>query len=663
MTDDSKSPPRADDGSDKGEQGLHDAITGYLRSQVKKPIWTRPDGKTTLNAHSNTPVQHNGKRPVLYCPAPKSKPLDSATQALRGPHTTELPGYQAYQAVMKDDSKLAPPLNPRRKFLRNLPNHDFALPQDDPINATMVEIVVLFPNWFRNSYFTNRFQNNGINAGVHIAILEEYRVLNLVTLHETQQAREHISDQYRKTMRESNAKWTKSTHRKPEGWNVHLIQVNDFIPDIARLPGYICSPSIQFKSLASGLKKLPEGHDAGDLTRALDYAMQNDYTNEHGQVVDFMFPDDLQLILDKVGHVNVTVEHSDPNIIARYANRHRREAIVRQKRDQEALNVTAILPAVQQTKKPKKSQESQNTQYASAPLDAPSVLNLPTLGSDSSVVSPIGIGVYDATLAIPEPWTVQESVQKKGDGVEVLEPNTHSAPQPSRTIAQEAAAAVASRINAEHASTLQDSLSKPTFADLPEIPDICRLPDLETTTTEAQTLGPELDYTQVTMEDMERFFAPFFSEETLDLLALSNSFDLDTTTLPDQDPLALSNPFDLGITTHPDQDPFATQDFSSADFGLQDFGTADFGLTDFGSIDFGSADFGSATSSTYPLTQLLRHCIKGCDKNDKSDLARAARWAQQPEQADYGFMVADVAFIIGLLDTEETVAPAMNGTE
>ena len=187
---------------------------------------------------------------------------------------------------------------PRAQFLLDIPAYEYKLPKEMPINATIVDLIAVVPQWFRNPGITWRFMNNGINAAVHFAILEQHRHLGLTNVEEAERARDHISDTYRKTMRkmENFSGWTKAGHNIPDNWNKLNISVSGYLPESAKKIGYVTPASIPFIVLAVGLKKLPQGYDAGDLSRALQFAMQNQKLGEHGRPTEFMFPDDIQPI-------------------------------------------------------------------------------------------------------------------------------------------------------------------------------------------------------------------------------------------------------------------------------------------------------------------------------------------------------------------------------
>ncbi|KAJ4321620.1 hypothetical protein N0V94_002819 [Neodidymelliopsis sp. IMI 364377] len=194
-------------------------------------------------------------------------------------------------------------------FLRNLPAHSYILPSA-PLSFTMVEIIVFLPNLFKNRAIASRFSNNQISAPIHFAILDEHRNLGLPTEHEKDKARKTIADRYRRTMRTMNSTWTKATHIVPPGWDTNSLAMGGFVPDEAARLGYTGAVSIPFRDLIAGVKKLPEGTDAGDLTRTVIFALH--------QPEVYLYPNDLPAILDYIGRTYITTAHTDPAVIRRY---------------------------------------------------------------------------------------------------------------------------------------------------------------------------------------------------------------------------------------------------------------------------------------------------------------------------------------------------------
>lgn len=163
----------------------------------------------------------------------------------------------------------------RPQFLQHIPSNEYVFPQGGLINATIVDIIVILPQWFRNPGILFRLLNNGITSGVHFAILDEHRHLNLHNPDDVERARDHLSDTYRRVMRKVDPAWTKAKHQVPEDWDEFAMSIHNFVSEAAEKVGYVARAPIPFRDLAIGLKKLPQGSDAGDLTRALEYAMQH----------------------------------------------------------------------------------------------------------------------------------------------------------------------------------------------------------------------------------------------------------------------------------------------------------------------------------------------------------------------------------------------------
>ncbi|KAJ4984196.1 hypothetical protein SVAN01_10304 [Stagonosporopsis vannaccii] len=122
-------------------------------------------------------------------------------------------------------------------FLRDLPGHCYSLPSV-PINFTIVEILVLLPNWFKNKDLCERFMNNSLTAKVHFIILDEHRELHFEDEFQRDRARTTLTDEYRKTMRSIFQGWTKIKHIAPIDWDPMMMDLGGFVPDDMRFDGY-----------------------------------------------------------------------------------------------------------------------------------------------------------------------------------------------------------------------------------------------------------------------------------------------------------------------------------------------------------------------------------------------------------------------------------------
>ncbi|KAJ8119050.1 hypothetical protein OPT61_g91 [Boeremia exigua] len=207
--------------------------------------------------------------------------------------------------------------NSTKIFLRDLPAHCYTLPSV-PLNFTIVEILVFLPNWFKNKGVCARFLNNNLTSNVHFMILEEHRNIKFTNEFERDKARKTLADEYRKTMRMINSGWTKAKHVAPPKWDPMLLSMDGFSPDDVSVSGYRKPPSIPFSDLMAGIKKIPQGTNAGDLTRSIQYTIDNPG--------NYMFPDDLPNILNHIGRTQVTMFHTDRTIVRRYVeNQHMEE--------------------------------------------------------------------------------------------------------------------------------------------------------------------------------------------------------------------------------------------------------------------------------------------------------------------------------------------------
>jgi len=373
---------------------------------------------------------------------------------------------------------------PRAQFLVDIPAHEYKLPHGGQINATLVDLIVVLPQWFRNPAVAWRMLCNGVTAAVHFAILEKHRHLGLTSSEEGERARDHISDTYRKTMRRIYPTWTKAKHHVPGNWNKSAMCINNFLPEAANKADYVPPPSIPFKNLAIGLKSLPVDDDMGDLTRALVFALQYQKLDEHGQLTDFMFPDDIQLILKCIGRTEITRDRYDEAIISRYseavrvAESERRKQLNEQRRQQRAAEEEAAqsvpyfypdLPSslggfpmdllAQQQMQQDFGFSSSNQGYHGMPRMGMGVL------MPNAVQHPPAM---EANFQDVPQWPPQ--LQSHPQEYNGLNFNEHSyshplRPHPVRSKSQEAAAAVASE--------LVYQASQPAQVDLPAIPDIC----------------------------------------------------------------------------------------------------------------------------------------------------------------------------------------------
>jgi hypothetical protein len=582
-------------------------------------------------ASSNPPVDPSLEHMFSH---PASNVTGSQHQS-QGP-SLYIPGFEGIPGQHVPHDQLAPmaprPRQYRKKVLADVPRHEYMLPGGGAINATLMDIIAILPQWFRNLELSARFVNNGINAGIHVALLEEHRHVDVYTLEDRKRWRDRLGEAYRRSMRKVDPEWKQGKHHAPQGWNEQDIDIAGFVPEAAREAGYIAPTAISFKDLSIGLKKLPQGNDAGDLTRALDYAMHNHKVDENGQEVELMFPDDVQAILNQIGRTRVTREHTDRSILARHTKVQRDTSHLKSKqttedrkqRDTVEENTnhshgqfhSHTMPSQKLALMSRAPQQSNyedffaNLHAYQPQQSAPNFLN-----SDNGVYQ-MGMDRFISTPAdqVPQRMPLEDVFQDVSYGGTV--PNnsgygfTFPYPPPAhRSTSQEAAAAVASQLVAQGAEqAVADSsasifdLSEMDFSytDLPDVPAICELdgvPNQKNRVPDWANLSPE-----AAEREMESLMAAMISPyDEFGLPIQEASFDFST----------LDTPFDFtGLLT-------------------------------------------PTPSSPLPA-QLLENCPEGLDEDDHSDLARASRWAR--EYPGMGFTMADVGLVVGMLNMENSVA-------
>ena len=443
--------------------------------------------------------------------------VNSSHQVHQNHHHEQLPGSNDSLAEV-DRRNLAPAQNLHTNFLRNVPHHTYTLPAGGSVNATMAEIIALFPAWHQNRDLAIRFMNNGIDSAVHFAILSTHRDPSLISPMQPSRMRAQISIQYQKIMRSTDPFWNKLGHRAPDGWNSKLIQINSFKPDAANKPDFTPPPPMMFKELAVGLKKLPGGDDAADLTRALEYAMQNHRQDSHGNVVQFMFPDDLQAILDHIGRTNVTEAHSDPAVIRRYAwSRLRKTSAAGralQAKEEKASEVPGKVSSQTGHVLMLPEQQLEWIHYTypqpDQALQEPSPYSINLAHSNGSHPSPSRANLGGMLMTPDPPFTHQHlELGYTHHENEAIGPNSGLGPQPRRQLEQDATAAIDPQLLGVGPPNPNLPSGPGEYFGLPEIPDICRVPDLEPEGEEYQNqqqLWAE-DMANWTVEEMEALIA------------------------------------------------------------------------------------------------------------------------------------------------------------
>jgi len=190
----------------------------------------------------------------------------------------------------------------------------------------------MLPHLPWNYEVANRLCNNGFDSKIYQFILFEHRDYEgknakWSTRHKAQQtlcALNTITKMFQGGMRmgpsldKKNPGWTRRNHPPPPStWNASDISMDGYQPahithskpkDKPHTPS-----SIRAIDLSKGLSKLPQGDDAGDLTRFYAWA-QHLFDTTHEVV---MFPRDLARYKQQ-SHWMPTQAHSDPEVLRRW---------------------------------------------------------------------------------------------------------------------------------------------------------------------------------------------------------------------------------------------------------------------------------------------------------------------------------------------------------
>ncbi|KAF2122159.1 hypothetical protein BDV96DRAFT_594081 [Lophiotrema nucula] len=234
------------------------------------------------------------------------------------------------------------------KLFKNQPGREAAwdLPNPSALNCTMVEIIVLLPRIYQNFPIAIRFVNNGLDQSLHRFILcrhkwmpEDNRTLGwsaILSQDDKNMNPNTLCRGYENCIRKGAAKndkyghpshelgklqfykgWVRRQHHmkyKLKDWDAKYaddVDLSNYSNTATKAP----ARSISFAALAQGVNKLPEGDDAGDLTKALRFILDNPATCSQ-----YKFPDDIHTVLGRAGGgATFTAGMRDRAIVARYS--------------------------------------------------------------------------------------------------------------------------------------------------------------------------------------------------------------------------------------------------------------------------------------------------------------------------------------------------------
>ncbi|KAF2034117.1 hypothetical protein EK21DRAFT_85567 [Setomelanomma holmii] len=541
--------------------------------------------------------------------------------------------------------KLAPD-QPRAGFLTQVPDYPFQMPAGPPLHFTLVDVIAITSNWFANSFFAARFLNNGLTSSVQVRILQEYRDI-ILSESDIDRAKDNISDRYRTTMRKVDKDWSRAKHKAPLGWDQGNMAVNMFEPDYQRERNRKDYQSIPFKALLRGLKKLPHGSDAGDLTRALHFAMQNTKTGLNGEQLELMFPDDIHMILGRIGYTQIMPDHTDRTIIKRYKQAVKTEVDASTKRHRELTEAGVKTPPPKRPRKKKINTPDPGITFSrQVPGQLPDVFLTGEYMSQGPIpqtppMPQFPLQPYSLIYGTNHPVSPMSSLNNSPDCREPQAPQALDklSPLSHRTGSMTPATQVPDHVRrfspdvcASFAPQRQEDVAAASVEKDGGMASAHQVGDLAANTTldnaNAHTFavkhrGKEAHYTKVSASSVPNL-GQINAQDSQSSLGSTAVREYDTNlggytgavaiipgTMADMDAfLAPHQTVDYSHLLYPDANgdfPFLWEDENLVGIAVV-----------------------NAWRSKYPDTRLLRDCAEADDPNDHSDLARAARWCRDP---------------------------------
>ncbi|KAF2676010.1 hypothetical protein K458DRAFT_410827 [Lentithecium fluviatile CBS 122367] len=240
-------------------------------------------------------------------------------QSLAAPEPLQALEYPHAQSYLEHRDAAQPPSLPT---IKSLPVYDFTFSDPEPICFTAVELITFLPMLCRSKWVVERLINNGLSNTVHLEIHSTHRWTNsykdgvsLNTVANGYMDAMRGGTLWRAMPKEQQSTWTRKSHKVPNDWKSSVV-MNDFVPDrvIYRQNHPKVPVPVTFKVLLQHVKKVPQGDDTADLTRAIDFALGNQKPNGG----EWMYPDDLKPILNHIGRTKITANHQDRAVAQRY---------------------------------------------------------------------------------------------------------------------------------------------------------------------------------------------------------------------------------------------------------------------------------------------------------------------------------------------------------
>ncbi|KAL1795720.1 hypothetical protein ACET3X_005944 [Alternaria dauci] len=209
--------------------------------------------------------------------------------------------------------------------LRDAPSAWLDLPHG---NLTLVELTAFVPHAIKSYDVMDRFLYNGATSGTFATLINRYRHMPYGPIGNNSIYRMMKGPMDHRAKDDPTYKeWTVAKHaaiKKPDGFDPSSVSVAGFRTPInfnSRQSAAATTqppPSILFRDMANGVKIMPSGHDALDLTRCVEYCVKH---NDEG----WRYPQDFEKLVAHLGGATVVGrEHQDEAAISRHMSGQKR---------------------------------------------------------------------------------------------------------------------------------------------------------------------------------------------------------------------------------------------------------------------------------------------------------------------------------------------------
>ena len=253
--------------------------------------------------------------------------------------------------------------------LKNSPSPNVPFPSV-PANITIAEICIFLPQWTGSRDIVGRILSNGGTQRKAALIMIAHRS----GMSHAKAVTSMILKKFDRAMRPVYGADWKPFHFVPApDHDANSIDVAGFRTQFQLHPNLSrneSNASVNFRTLANDVVNMPSGPDALDLTRFVQYALDNPDQ-------DFLFPDDWATLTQLLGLHPKTDAHTDTEVYKRYRGIRDTQGRVRKQDDAEESDSDTIKPV----KKPARS----------APKKTPSTSTLKKTPSAQNVVPKRGV--------------------------------------------------------------------------------------------------------------------------------------------------------------------------------------------------------------------------------------------------------------------------------